>query len=139
MKTNRISRNWLLWGVAGLIFASFVFALTSDSPAQPTKKDPKAKTDAKTEKKSKKEAKDEQNKNNDKHNEQIKRYEQTKKEETSESTSGKKESTKGKRETVKVNPDWSKTAHELIAGKGDTNRNAAVNYLLHNLGEEIKQ
>jgi Protein of unknown function (DUF1549)/Protein of unknown function (DUF1553) len=36
-------------------------------------------------------------------------------------------------------PDWSKTAYQLIAGKGDTNRNAAVNYLLHNLGEEIKQ
>ncbi len=35
--------------------------------------------------------------------------------------------------------DWSKIAYELIAGKGDTNRNAAVNYLLHNLGEEIKQ
>jgi hypothetical protein len=39
----------------------------------------------------------------------------------------------------KQTPDWSKTAHDLIAGEGDTNRNAAVNYLLHNLGEEIKQ
>jgi hypothetical protein len=36
-------------------------------------------------------------------------------------------------------PDWSKTAYQLIAGTGTTNRNAAVNYLLHNLGEEIRQ
>jgi len=36
-------------------------------------------------------------------------------------------------------PDWSKMAKELIAGQGDTNRNAAVNYMLHNVGEEIKQ
>src|ERR1019366_7103620 len=36
-------------------------------------------------------------------------------------------------------PDWSKTAQQLIAAEGETNRNGAVNYLLHNLGEEIKQ
>jgi hypothetical protein len=34
---------------------------------------------------------------------------------------------------------WQKMAYELIAGEGETNRNQAVNYLLHNLGEEIKQ
>ena len=35
-------------------------------------------------------------------------------------------------------PDWSKMAKELIAGTGDTNRNAAVNYMLHNVGEMNK-
>ncbi len=35
--------------------------------------------------------------------------------------------------------DWSRVVHELVAGKGDTNRNGAVNFLLHNLGEEIKE
>jgi hypothetical protein len=50
-----------------------------------------------------------------------------------------KKTTKGKKETAKVDPDWSKTAFQLIAGAGATNYNPAVNYLLHNLGEEIKQ
>src|SRR5436190_21437274 len=36
-------------------------------------------------------------------------------------------------------PNWSKVAYELIAGEGDTNRNSAVNYLLHNLGEENRE
>jgi Protein of unknown function (DUF1549)/Protein of unknown function (DUF1553) len=36
-------------------------------------------------------------------------------------------------------PDWSKTATALIAAKGETNKNPAVNYLLHNLGEEVKE
>lgn len=36
-------------------------------------------------------------------------------------------------------PDWSKTAHQLIAATGKTNDKQAVNYLLHNLGEEFKQ
>ncbi len=36
-------------------------------------------------------------------------------------------------------PDWSVTARALISAEGDTNRNGAVNYLLHNLGDEIKQ
>ena len=36
--------------------------------------------------------------------------------------------------------DWSKVVWELIASQGDTNSNkASVNYVLHNLGEEIKQ
>ncbi|MBI2804740.1 MAG: DUF1549 domain-containing protein [Planctomycetes bacterium] len=43
-----------------------------------------------------------------------------------------------KGEGEQANPDWSKTVTELIAGAGETNRNGAVNYLLHNLGEEIK-
>jgi hypothetical protein len=50
-----------------------------------------------------------------------------------------KKTTKDKQETAKVDPNWSKTAFQLIAGEGATNRNPAVNYLLHNLGEEIKQ
>jgi hypothetical protein len=36
-------------------------------------------------------------------------------------------------------PDWSVVARELIAGEGETNRNGNVNYLLHNLGEQIMQ
>ena len=37
-------------------------------------------------------------------------------------------------------PDWSKSRHgTLIAAPRRTNKNQAVNYLLHNLGEEIKQ
>jgi hypothetical protein len=39
--------------------------------------------------------------------------------------------------TEKGPPDWSAAARGLIAGEGDTNRNGAVNYLLHNLGEQI--
>jgi hypothetical protein len=39
----------------------------------------------------------------------------------------------------KGSPNWSETAYQLIAGEGATNANPAVNYLLHNLGEEIKQ
>lgn len=39
----------------------------------------------------------------------------------------------------KVAPDWSKAAVQLIAGKGETNRNQAVNYLLHNLGEQVNK
>ncbi len=35
--------------------------------------------------------------------------------------------------------DWSKVAKELISGTGVTNKNRAVNFLLHNMGEEIKQ
>lgn len=35
-------------------------------------------------------------------------------------------------------PNWAKVVRELIGGEGDTNTNNAVNYLLHNLGEEIK-
>ncbi len=34
-------------------------------------------------------------------------------------------------------PNWSLTVKELIGGEGDTNTNQAVNYLLHNLGEQI--
>ena len=37
MKTNHISRQGWLWGMAALIIASFVFAMTDDSPAQTTK------------------------------------------------------------------------------------------------------
>lgn len=36
-------------------------------------------------------------------------------------------------------PDWSKTARELITAAGETNKNPAVNYVLHHLGEEIKE
>ena len=39
----------------------------------------------------------------------------------------------------KSDPDWSITARELIAAEGESNRNAAVNYLLHNVGEELRQ
>lgn len=35
-------------------------------------------------------------------------------------------------------PDWSKTATQLISGAGITNGNPAINFLLHNLGEEVK-
>jgi hypothetical protein len=259
MKTIRISRPWLLWGMAGLILAGFVFAVTTDSPAQPaakkekdttaktdkkTKADPKAKKVAKAEpppatfpkrvdlpdpmhtehitlidehvaklwkknnvypsdrctdyefirrasldiigriptveeiraytnhaEKSRRSwlinalldgkeygygaeyaqnfanlwtvslmtrtgsAKHEQNQMNDWLSEQFKGWEESKK----ESTKSGSESSKGKKETVKVNPDWSRITRALIAGSGDNNRNAAVNYLLHNLGEEIKQ
>jgi hypothetical protein len=37
-----------------------------------------------------------------------------------------------------VTPDWSKMARQLIAGTGRQNENAAVNYMMYNLGEEIK-
>jgi hypothetical protein len=40
--------------------------------------------------------------------------------------------------TESVTPDWSKMAHELIAGTGRQNENQAVNYMMYNLGEEIK-
>ena len=53
-------------------------------------------------------------------------------------TKDKKETKTAKPKKQATHPDWSKTAYQLIAGKGDTNRNAAVNYVLHNLGEEIK-
>src|SRR5260370_21004865 len=43
MATNRISRQWWLWAVAGLALAGFVFAMTPDSPAQAKKTDTKAK------------------------------------------------------------------------------------------------
>jgi hypothetical protein len=57
-----------------------------------------------------------------------------------EPKSSTKETPKIKKEAgAKFNPDWSKTATQLIAGEGATNRNPAVNYLLHNLGEELKQ
>jgi hypothetical protein len=36
-------------------------------------------------------------------------------------------------------PDWSYIARRLIAGNGETKEDRAVNYLLHNLGEEFKQ
>jgi len=36
-------------------------------------------------------------------------------------------------------PDWSKIAHDLIAGTGETNKNQAVNFVLAHLGEEIKE
>ncbi len=36
-------------------------------------------------------------------------------------------------------PDWSKAAFQLIAAAGKTNDKQAVNYLLHNMGEEFKQ
>jgi hypothetical protein len=35
-------------------------------------------------------------------------------------------------------PNWTKVVEQLISGKGNTNSNNAVNYLLHNLGEEIR-
>jgi hypothetical protein len=54
-----------------------------------------------------------------------------------EESKSSKETAKGKKETASGNPDWSKAAFQLIAGAGETNRNAAVNYLLHNLGEEM--
>jgi len=36
-------------------------------------------------------------------------------------------------------PDWSVVARALISAEGETNRNGAVNFLLHNVGDEIKQ
>ena len=36
-------------------------------------------------------------------------------------------------------PDWSYVVRRLISGQGDTNTDNAVNFLLHNLGEEFKQ
>ena len=36
------------------------------------------------------------------------------------------------------NADWSKIATELIAGTGETNRNAAVNFVLTHMGEAVK-
>jgi len=36
-------------------------------------------------------------------------------------------------------PDWAKVVWALIAAKGGSNEENAVNYLLHNLGEEIRQ
>lgn len=36
-------------------------------------------------------------------------------------------------------PDWSKTAYQLIAAAGKTNDKQAVNFLLHNMGDEFKQ
>ncbi|HZZ82281.1 MAG TPA: DUF1549 domain-containing protein, partial [Gemmataceae bacterium] len=38
-----------------------------------------------------------------------------------------------------IAPDWSKTATQLIAASGKTNEKQAVNYLLHNMGEDFKQ
>ena len=50
---------------------------------------------------------------------------------------GEKGASKSDTETA---PDWAKTAAALISGKGSTNGgNAEVNFLLHNLGDEIKQ
>jgi Protein of unknown function (DUF1549)/Protein of unknown function (DUF1553) len=57
---------------------------------------------------------------------------------TKELQSGKEKKAEPKTST-RTGPDWSKTAFQLIAGKGETNHNAAVNYLLQNLGDEIKQ
>lgn len=56
-----------------------------------------------------------------------------KKPKTTESTGGTKPASKSK------DADWAEIARALIAGDGPTNKNAAVNYLLHNLGDEIKQ
>ena len=36
-------------------------------------------------------------------------------------------------------PDWAKTVHALISASGQTNENPAVNYILHHLGDEIKE
>lgn len=36
-----------------------------------------------------------------------------------------------------VVPNWTMVVKELISGKGNSNQNNAVNYLLHNLGEQI--
>ncbi len=36
-------------------------------------------------------------------------------------------------------PDWAKTATALITATGDTNKNGAVNFVLHHLGEAITQ
>jgi hypothetical protein len=35
--------------------------------------------------------------------------------------------------------DWSKIVTEIITAQGDENRNQAINYVIHNLGEKIKQ
>jgi hypothetical protein len=36
-------------------------------------------------------------------------------------------------------PDWTRTTTALLTATGDTNKNGAVNYILHHVGEEIKQ
>ncbi len=39
----------------------------------------------------------------------------------------------------KIDPDWTKTTIALLTASGETNKNKAVNYILHHVGEEIKQ
>jgi uncharacterized protein DUF1549/uncharacterized protein DUF1553 len=38
----------------------------------------------------------------------------------------------------KNTPNWTTVVKELVAGAGETNTNNAVNYLLHNMGEEVR-
>jgi hypothetical protein len=47
----------------------------------------------------------------------------------------------GSGQTNAGGPDWSKTAYKLIAAQGTTNEGdgRALNYILHNLGDEFKQ
>lgn len=45
----------------------------------------------------------------------------------------------GQSENDRADPDWSKTVTRLLTATGETNKNPAVNYVLHHLGEEIKQ
>jgi hypothetical protein len=40
--------------------------------------------------------------------------------------------------TDKAPPDWSKITTALLTATGETNKNGAVNYILHHVGDEIK-
>lgn len=39
---------------------------------------------------------------------------------------------------VKGEPDWSKTVYSLLTATGKTNENAAVNFIAHHIGDEIR-